>query len=128
MWLGVAWLVDPVTYQNPRFAGPLQPVIDAFKPLENATYKGVLQGVGVQGANSSPTTSGITMPEPVKCPCLLSSQGRACCVCLSVCVCVCVFLCVCCGCVGVMRLTERREGRGSERERERERERGYVEV
>jgi hypothetical protein len=66
IWLGVAWLVDPVNYQQPNNAGLVQPFIDALKPLENATYKGVLEAIGVQGPNSSPTTSGITMPEPVR--------------------------------------------------------------
>lgn len=65
IWLGVAWVVDPVNNQNPDHAGALQPVIDALKPLENATYKGVLEAIGVQGPNSSPETSGLTMPEPV---------------------------------------------------------------
>jgi hypothetical protein len=69
VWLGRAWITDPVKNLNPTNPLPFtQPLLDVAMPIENATMKAVLVATGIEGPNSSPTTSGGYYPDPV---CLL---------------------------------------------------------
>lgn len=69
VWLGRAWIVDPVERLFPTQPYPfVGPFIDAAKTIGTEAYKYATQAIGFQGNNSNPNTSGWTYPTPVSLP------------------------------------------------------------
>jgi hypothetical protein len=73
IWLGRAWIDNPVKAWQPYAADPLvKPLVDAAYPLENATFMAGLVGAGLEGPASGATTSGgnysqLVRPFPLHC-------------------------------------------------------------
>jgi hypothetical protein len=66
IWLGRAWIADPVGAFTPNHPFPLtEPIVSTVSGIANATYNAAVQAIGFQGPNSTPTTSGGVYPDPV---------------------------------------------------------------
>lgn len=71
IWLGRAWVVNPIEAWQPFAVDPVvKPIVDTAFQVENATWIGTLAATGIEGPLSSATTSGGHYPTLVRPACL----------------------------------------------------------